>query len=1684
MYRTPKEKEKCIMRKRYVLIIMLFVFTTLLFCTPVSLDQARRVAQNITVEKSGQSRGLAESGWLSNDAQSHIYLINLMPEGYVLVSGDDAAQPVLGYNFDTKWNDATVPIQLKSMLKNWQEQLAYIITNRLAADAEIRSQWQRLDVVADRFVPQISTRDVAPLLTSTWGQQGYYNDLCPSGTPVGCVATAMSQIMRYWAYPATGSGTHSYVHPVYGTQSADFGATTYNWAAMPNAVGSANISVATLCYHAGVAVDMDYDPTGSGAYSFDVPPALINYFRYKNTAVLRYKSAYADATWHSMMQGELNSRRPIYYAGSGPEGGHAFVLDGWQGTNYYHVNWGWDGYYNGYYYLTALNPGGSSFTNNQEAVIGIQPNEVSLTLLEDFESADWPPNGWQTTTWTQSNSSPIAGTYSARYYTGGQSSGAQLITPKLAVDGTSAPITYKAKCGTTSRSEHIYTRYSTNGSTWTTLHDATLTSAAQTFTVPVTGLAAGSYYFCFETYSTNTQATGKTYILDDVTGPILATTAAVNLTTWNAGNVAPGESASSGLIFQLSNVGSGILTISSVTDLSASEFKSTINPAVQLVYGQVHEFSFTYDPLNYGTDNQAFQIVTNGGTLTINLTGSAVAYRFGDGFETYPDFALTFAPWTQYDGDGRPTYGVTDVEFTNSGYTGSYIIFNASQCVPDMSGTAMDTYSGYKGAYCFDAIPTPINNDWLITPAIPITGPTASVSFWAKSYTDTYGLERFKVRLSTTTNDPLTAFTTYLAGGASTYVQAPVDWTQYTYSLNAYAGQTVYIAIQCVSSDAFIFMVDNFSVYDSGYSPPVPSFGHVSGYVYEYGTTNPIVNAKIQIGTKVAYSNASGFYQINNLVVGTYQATCTTPGADYFGTTVPGIVITENNTTTQNIYLKWAELAASPSSIDVSLYSLETANRTLTISNPGGTDTLAVALYITETTPAARSQSNFIRPERVATPDRSYRVTPSADVTLDRNPAWMGYASIEDVAWYSYALSERGTYFWLEDFGLYNEAGLTVSKIRHWFYDLDGNNWGGNNTFNIKIYDATGTTLLFTSPTPITANAYPTVTEYTLPTPMTFHESFLVMIVPVDQVDGMPYSLGTDPNWGSSYYWDTTIPGWVQMSVDLCIDVYADGGKWLAFDAYPDQLNIYGEVGPAGSSNFNLHFDTNNVSLGTRTANIYIYNNSTYIAPSGRGDVMIIPVSMTVSAPPAVGDISGYVKEINTNTPLSGATITIGSRNTTSDEFGYYEMLDVVTGNYTLSCSLDRYPTKNLNIEILENQTLTQDVYMDWARMEPAQTTFDISQQTNTIMSYPVSVSNTGTIDLAWDAASGIWGGDVVPSGNLNQDWEAGSFAGWSGWIGPQTDIYYGYGYEGSTGSTFVFASEGCLDYQWLITPKLHPVSGNNTLSFYLMDFNDSAETLEMWVSTTTTDTTSFSYVSTLGPLGDDLWHNQNFSLAAYNDTDIYVAFKYTRINTQYSYMFVDNITGPTHYMPPVGWLSTPVNTGSITAGGGTSIGLQVNTTGLPVGTYTAQTWIFSDDTVEEYDQLYVTLTVLNAPPETPQNIAISRPDASTDLLLSWDASDNALGYHVYFRDVADTTFSGFTLLRSVTTNSAVVTQAELAAAGLTGNTCFFRVTADNEAVVRHTVSRVSRSPVRQSYSNVDRIRPVGYTAPNKLLKR
>jgi len=360
------------------LFTLLFAFFSIsLFAEPVTLDAVRKVAVNYYKHyAAAKTNDFTIDNVLANtyQGQTTFYVVTFTSGGFVMVAADDAVIPVLGYSITDTYSANNLPDNMREWLDGYNHEIVNIIQSNYN-NTETSMQWDAIK--SNEFS---KTGDaVAPILTTTWDQGQFYNASCPAdgGGPAGhvytgCVATAMAQIMKRWNYPTTGLGSHSYVSS-YGTLTANFGGTTYNWGSMPNNVTSSNPAVATIMYHAGVSVDMNYSPSGSGAYSWDVPTALINYFNYETSAEIQFKSDYATNDWIALLKAELDAGRVVYYSGDNGSAGHAFVCDGYDNSNNFHFNWGWSGYANGYFAIGNLNPGGYNFSQNNSAVIRIHP---------------------------------------------------------------------------------------------------------------------------------------------------------------------------------------------------------------------------------------------------------------------------------------------------------------------------------------------------------------------------------------------------------------------------------------------------------------------------------------------------------------------------------------------------------------------------------------------------------------------------------------------------------------------------------------------------------------------------------------------------------------------------------------------------------------------------------------------------------------------------------------------------------------------------------------------------------------------------------------------------------------------------------------------------------------------------------------------------------------------------------------------------------------------------------------------------------------------------------------------------------------------------------------------------------------------------------------------------------------
>jgi len=358
-----------------------------------------------------QRRGLSGGGGLAKPSASPdgreaalFYVFNVAQgadSGFVIVAGDDVLRPVLGYSDNGGFDENNMPPNFAYWMDYLQRQAAYALEQGAEQSEAVRQEWDNYisgGVHNMSMAKSSATTAVSPLIQTTWNQRAPYNDMCPtpnypsaSGTrmPTGCVATAMAQIMKFHRYP-----TQNYtVSKAYTTKSLkiDMPAEVlggYEWSSMVNSYASSSTAaqknaVATLMYHAGLSVKMDYNTDGSGAYDMDVPMALTEYFGYDESIQLKSRDTYDDVSWENMLKEQLNAGLPMYYSGgtAGTTTGHAFVCDGYDASGKFHFNWGWGGTYNGYFVTTALNPGTGgtgagtgTYNDDQKIVINIKPN--------------------------------------------------------------------------------------------------------------------------------------------------------------------------------------------------------------------------------------------------------------------------------------------------------------------------------------------------------------------------------------------------------------------------------------------------------------------------------------------------------------------------------------------------------------------------------------------------------------------------------------------------------------------------------------------------------------------------------------------------------------------------------------------------------------------------------------------------------------------------------------------------------------------------------------------------------------------------------------------------------------------------------------------------------------------------------------------------------------------------------------------------------------------------------------------------------------------------------------------------------------------------------------------------------------------------------------------------------------
>jgi len=832
-----------------------FFFLSLVLITLINVSQAKEinrqqaitVARNVLSERfsaiqknAAEIKLVLQSEKLSGNDRLY-YVFNAMNlQGWVIVSADDRIPPVLAYSLSGNYQTLNPPPAQEQFLQGLEKKIRWVLLNNSEGLPEAGFQWQQYS--SDPFIPQKGIRDVSPMVNAMWDQGCFYNNQCPPDNTAtdycfhavtGCGATAMAQIMQYYQAPVHGTGEHSYTHPVYGNLYANFGATTYDWTNMPNSLNANNDAVATLMYHCGVAQDMDYGPTGSSSNANVIDDAFINYFDYSATSNWKWKADYTTTGWETIVRGELDAGRPLFYYGNdNGTNGHFFNCDGYQGTDYFHFNWGWSGSNNGYYYLNDLTPGGNYFTDTQGAIFDLFPNNPGPgDYTMDFENiADFSLtfNNWTPTDVDGKN------TYGIENYTflhqtdpmaficfnpaqvtppmtdpsiqphGGQKFGASFaanpapnndwfISPQIQL-GSNGEVTFWVKSYT---AQYGLEKYNVAVST-TNLDPSsfTLISGGQPLEAPIAW-------------------TKKTFSLANYNGQ--AVYVAIQCVSNDAFifmiddlEVKPDNTSTLLADFSASKTSLRLHEAINFTDLSvgnpttwswlfpgATPSSSTVQNPVNIQYNTPG----TYDVSLTVSDGIANSTETKTEYITVTGYPSSMSLDF----ESLDNFTLLFDPWTVADLGGGTTYGINNITFPHSGEAMAYICFNPSASTP--AEPYMTAHSGNKLGCSFSSMPPHNPNDkWLISPKLSLAN-SPSIDFWVQTYNTNYGFEMFNVAVSATDNNPA-SFTKINQATES----APAVWTRKAYSLGDYANQDVYIGIQCVSNDVFVFMIDDISI--------------------------------------------------------------------------------------------------------------------------------------------------------------------------------------------------------------------------------------------------------------------------------------------------------------------------------------------------------------------------------------------------------------------------------------------------------------------------------------------------------------------------------------------------------------------------------------------------------------------------------------------------------------------------------------------------------------------------------------------------------------------------------------------------------------------------------------------------------------------------------------------------------
>lgn len=358
---------KRLLHFQFLLVLLLALGYSPLQAKRITQWQAQQQAYSFWGKQMPQKAKAKSRAATTASRSDAYYVFNNDAGGFVIIAGDDAVTPVLGYTSTGSFDAENLPDGLKDLLKSYERQIAALGDSYVANQTATRAAF-----TGEKL-----------LKTAEWNQYAPFNKYTPNNYVTGCVATAGAIVMKHHGYPAKGTGSHSYTWNGK-TLTANF-EHDYDWASMPAKYDGTNDAafdgVARLMADLGVAVEMQYAKNGSGAYIGDMISALQKYFGYSKLTHLAYINDMEAEAWNAKLRGEIDANRPILYSASDASaGGHSFIIDGYKDESF-SVNWGWGGYCNGFYQIGALNPEsagkptGEKYNMGQTAVIGLQPSD-------------------------------------------------------------------------------------------------------------------------------------------------------------------------------------------------------------------------------------------------------------------------------------------------------------------------------------------------------------------------------------------------------------------------------------------------------------------------------------------------------------------------------------------------------------------------------------------------------------------------------------------------------------------------------------------------------------------------------------------------------------------------------------------------------------------------------------------------------------------------------------------------------------------------------------------------------------------------------------------------------------------------------------------------------------------------------------------------------------------------------------------------------------------------------------------------------------------------------------------------------------------------------------------------------------------------------------------------------------